>query len=274
MNYIHFTGYDAQHSGDFVFEVTEGYNCYLLVITHTPSRFYIDAEITEYPAHSAILYPPHTPIWYAASTDFYSDDWVRFSSDETFVKNFPLTAHPFSISDPDYCHNLIQLLTWETSQRTGTSRVYRHAKTEDTIDHIDENMIISQLLRILFLKMRDEVMHHAASAYDHKLLMLRRQISNNPQLSWTVYEMAEQLHISQGHLQLLYKQQFGVSCIEDVIDFRLRKAKDLLVYTEQSIADISEQCGYKNVEHFCRQFHKNTGTTPGNFRKSLRWRHK
>lgn len=269
MNYIHFTGYNAQHPSDFVFEVAEGYDCYLLVVTHTPARFCIDGETTEYPAHSAILYPPHTPIWYAASTDFYGDDWVRFSSDETFVKSFPLIARPFPVSDLDYCHNLIQLLTWETSQRTGTSRLRQHADMEAAADHIDENMVISQLLRILFLKLRDEVLHNAASAHDHNLLMLRRQISNNPQLPWTIHEMAKQLHISQGHLQLLYKQQFGISCIDDVIDFRLRKAKDLLAYTEQSIAEISEQCGYKNIEHFCRQFHKNTGISPGKFRKSL-----
>lgn len=100
--------------------------------------------------------------------------------------------------------------------------------------------------------------------------MLRRQISNTPELPWTIHKMAEQLHISPGHLQLLYKQQFGISCMDDVIDFRLRKAKDLLAYTEQSIAEIAEQCGYKNIEHFCRQFRKNTDTTPGRFRKDLR----
>lgn len=102
MNYIHFTGYDAQHPDDFIFEVTEGYNCYLLLLTHTPARFCIDGMTEEYPAHCAMLYPPHTPIWYSASTDCYSDDWVRFSSDETFVQNFPQTNRPFLISDPDY----------------------------------------------------------------------------------------------------------------------------------------------------------------------------
>lgn len=37
MNYIYFTGYDAEHAGDFVFDITEGYNCHLLLITHTPA---------------------------------------------------------------------------------------------------------------------------------------------------------------------------------------------------------------------------------------------
>jgi len=255
-----------------VFDVSEGYDCYLLLITHTPARFCIDGVTEEYPAHCAMLYTPHMPIWYSASKDCYSDDWVRFSSDEAFVKSFPQTNRPFPIADPEYCHNLIQLLTWETSLWTGTSRSFHHAGAEDCIAQSDknDNPVIAQLLRILFLKLRNDALHHNASSHDHALLMLRRQISNTPQHPWTIRKMAEQLHISPGHLQLLYKRQFGVSCMDDVIEFRLRKAKDLLAYTEQSIAEIAEQCGYKNIEHFCRQFHKNTGSTPGKFRKGIR----
>lgn len=272
MNYIYFTGYDARHSGNFVFDVSEGYDCYLLLITHTPACFRINGVTEEYPAHCAMLYTPRTPIWYSAGKDSYSDDWVRFSSDETFVKNFPQPDRPFPVSDPEYCHNLIQLLTWETSLRTGTSRSIRHARADDRADLSGENdnPVTAQLLHILFLKLRSDALHHNASPHGHALLMLRRQISNTPQSPWTVRKMAEQLHVSPGHLQLLYKQQFGVSCMDDVIDFRLRKAKDLLAYTEQSIARIAEQCGYKNTEHFCRQFRKNIGSTPGKFRKGLR----
>lgn len=149
--------------------------------------------------------------------------------------------------------------------------MYHYAKAEDAAAQTDanDNPTISYLLRILFLKLRDDVLHHAASSHDHELLMLRRQISNNPQFPWSVREMARQLHLSMGHLQTLYKQQFDISCMDDVIDLRLRKAKDLLAYTEHSISEISEQCGYKNIEHFCRQFHKNIGITPGKYRKSL-----
>lgn len=98
--------------------------------------------------------------------------------------------------------------------------------------------------------------------------MLRRQIMNNPQFTWTVAKMAEQLHVSPGHLQLLYKQQFGLSCMDDVIACRIRKAKDLLLYTDHGISEIAEQCGYLYIEHFCCQFRKNTGMTPSQFRNT------
>lgn len=259
MNHIYFAGYDVWHPDDFIFNVAEGYeDCYLLLITHTPAQFWVDGQIEEAPAHSAILYPPHHKIWYGACGECYGNDWIRFASDEPAAENFPLAAHPFPVSDPDYCHNLFQLLVWEAGQ------------SGEKEENEQSSQIISPLLHILFLKLRSDVLHRAASPHDHELLGLRREIANSPQLSWTVAEMAKQLHMSMGHLQLLYKQKFEISCIDDVISFRIQKAKDLLAFSDASMAEIAEQCGYHNTEHFCRQFRKVTGLSPGRFRQQGR----
>lgn len=85
----------------------------------------------------------------------------------------------------------------------------------------------------------------------------------HPQFAWNVPEMADSLHVSAGHLQFLYKQKFGISCMDDVIDARLRKAKDLLLYTDQNISEIAGQCGYKNVEHLLSVAFKISATFPG-----------
>ena len=97
MNQIYFTGYDAVHPDDFIFDVSEGYDCYLLLITSTPAGFWIDGQIEEYPSHHAILYPPHHKIWYGASGEPYGNDWLRFASDESYVRLFPLMARPFPV---------------------------------------------------------------------------------------------------------------------------------------------------------------------------------
>ena len=39
MNQIYFTGYDAVHPDDFIFDVSEGYDCYLLMNPSTPAGF-------------------------------------------------------------------------------------------------------------------------------------------------------------------------------------------------------------------------------------------
>lgn len=275
MNQIHYIGYDGYHPEDFRYEIPEGFPCYLLVITTTPAMFRIRGTENEYPAHTAILYPPGQDICYGSCAEIYGNHWIRFTTDESFVLHFPMQGSPFAVSDPDYCQKLFQLLTWETSLLINTSRQHQSTGliTKESGDdafsssHERSHLTISQLLRILFGKLHDDVTHIFSGSHDHELLTIRREIAANPQLSWNVTDMAKQMHISAGYLQLLYKKQFNISCMEDVIYFRLCKARDLLSYTGLGIAEIAEQCGYRNTEHFCRQFHKHMNMTPSQFRR-------
>ena len=90
---------------------------------------------------------------------------------------------------------------------------------------------------------------------------------SQPERNWNVSEMASQLHISTGYLHLLYRQQFGVSCIVDVIESRGRRAREYLSHTQMRVQEIAALCGYNSAEHFCRQFRRQFGMSPGQFRK-------
>ena len=249
MNTIHFMGYSAEHPEDFGYDfpLEDGY---LLLLTSTPAEFLVDEHLQEYPANSAILYAPGQKVYYKACGQIYRNDWIRFSSTEAFVTRFPVTGRPFPVSDPEYCHNLFKLLTWESSF---SSR--------------DSELIISNLLQSLFLKLHQDSSNRQTMPHATELTLLRKRILNNPQLDWNVDQMAKELHISTGHLQLLYKKAFGVTCMDDVISGRIQMAKERLIYTSNTILEISEACGYHNVEHFCRQFRKYAGCSPGSFRK-------
>lgn len=251
MNQIHFMGYDGTHAEDFIFDISKGYDCYLLLLTHTPAYFWVDGELKQYPAGHAILYPPEHKIYYTACHTPYTNDWIRFSSDEAFVLQFPVTGVPFQVSDMEYCHNLFQLLTWESAFISGNSE-----------------LIITELLRVLFMKLYKDASHNVRHPHEQSLMSLRKNIHNRPQLPWSLQQMADDLHLSTGHLQLLYKKMFGTSCMDDVISARIRIAKDQLIYTSYSISKVAERCGYNNTEHFCRQFRQVTGISPGQYRKT------
>ena len=96
---------------------------------------------------------------------------------------------------------------------------------------------------------------------------LRRRIMSQPRENWNVSDMAAQLHISAGYLHLLYKRQFGVTCMDDVIASRIRLAKDYLVHTQLRVQEIASMCGYSSAEHFSRQFHRLCGMSPGQYRR-------
>lgn len=80
--------------------------------------------------------------------------------------------------------------------------------------------------------------------------------------------MAKSLNISCGYLHYIYKHFFNTTCIADVIESRIQSACELLSSTNKTIEEISLQCGYKNVEHFIRQFKKSQNITPAKYRKA------
>ncbi|MDO4867255.1 MAG: hypothetical protein Q4C10_11940 [Clostridia bacterium] len=190
MDSIRMIGYDAVHPSDFVYDVPEGHGYYLLILTHTPLRFR-DGEIERiYPAHHAALFSPDCRIHYGACEETYGNDWIIFSSDEPYVTQFPMQNRPFPVPDADYCHNLFQLLTWEHVQS-------------------GHEAVTSQLMALLFQKLRAGISQPEDADYRLELTALRRRIMSQPLRNWNVSDMAAQLHISAGYLHLLYKQQFG-----------------------------------------------------------------
>ena len=96
---------------------------------------------------------------------------------------------------------------------------------------------------------------------------MRRRTLLHPEYDWNVDFMTRRINLGRTRFQTLYKETFGISPIDDVINARVRLAKDRLKYTSRSISEIAEMCGYKSTEHFIRQFSKITGMTPGNFRR-------
>ncbi|MCD7882397.1 MAG: AraC family transcriptional regulator [Lachnospiraceae bacterium] len=251
MNKVFAAGYSSIHPSNFVYDAPPARH--LLVMTHTPAIFRCGDSLVPFPEDTAILYEPGESIYYCANGDSYSDDWLYFSTDEKMILEFPCRNRPFPISEPEYCFNVQQLITWE------------YYSDKDRSDDI-----LSDLVQILFSRLYDDTLAmREATPFSHALYSLRKSIQTEPWLGWTVKGMAERLNISPSYLQSLYKQQFGISCIEDVINNRIKRARRLLEHTQKSSTEIANECGYRSAEHFSRQFRKITGMTPLEYRRKM-----
>lgn len=277
MNEIHFIGYDSMHDSNFYYESMPQSDCFLLLLIHTPAYIEISGKTELYPANTAVLYAPENRIHYSAAGETYSDSWIRFSTDEAYAVSFPMIGQPFSVVEPEYINHLIRLITWETSSYVNSPRYYQHSgidffssfdKSEGALS--TRKSVIDDLMRILFMKLNESVLNKSTSLHETELMKLRIKIANNPQLSWNIADLSKELNLSQGHFQALYKEQFNISCMDDIINLRLKKAEDHLLFSTESIAEIAEHCGYNSHEHFSRQFKSHYNMTPGEFRKKSR----
>ncbi len=83
----------------------------------------------------------------------------------------------------------------------------------------------------------------------------------------TVLELARLFHFSPDYLTRQIKRAIGITPSVLIIQLRMNKAKNLLVYTNNSIQQISLAVGYQDIEVFSRMFKKQNGISPTKYRQ-------
>lgn len=100
-----------------------------------------------------------------------------------------------------------------------------------------------------------------------KICKLRSSLMKYPDHQWKVSEIADEMFISKSYLQKIYKQYFNRSIIEELIYFRMEKAKKLLTETDMTVTDIARDCGYSTYNYFVRQFKTSEEMSPSEYRE-------
>ncbi|KRE57471.1 AraC family transcriptional regulator [Paenibacillus sp. Soil750] len=109
----------------------------------------------------------------------------------------------------------------------------------------------------------------------------REVLSPTPSLNWitsyfsnhlsdplSVQDMADRANLSVSRFSFLFKQRYGTSPHQYLLQMRIHHAKELLINTELSLESISEYCGFADLHHFSKIFKQRTGASPGEHRKS------
>lgn len=90
------------------------------------------------------------------------------------------------------------------------------------------------------------------------------------QADFSVQEVAKQIGISKNYFVSLYKEKTGQGFWDYVTGLRMQKAKSCLQFTEDTLASIAEQTGYRNEFYFSKKFKEQEGISPKMFREKKR----
>ncbi|NUP49346.1 MAG: AraC family transcriptional regulator [Catenulispora sp.] len=94
-----------------------------------------------------------------------------------------------------------------------------------------------------------------------------RLIAAPRQGSRTLTSYAREIGVSPGHLHELVREQTGLTPGRLTRGHRVLEAKRLLAGTDLTVRQVSEQTGFADPSYFCRFFRRETGLTPGEFRR-------
>ena len=81
-------------------------------------------------------------------------------------------------------------------------------------------------------------------------------------------DLCELVNVNRTSLNRQFKQQFNCTCMEYLINYRLKIAQELLSNTNMKISEIAESCGFKYDSYFIRQFSEKLGISPAAYRKN------
>ncbi len=84
----------------------------------------------------------------------------------------------------------------------------------------------------------------------------------------TLEETAQKLNITPEYLSTQFRQEVGETFSTYLRNFRIAKAKELLLGTELKLQQIAQQVGYTDAKYFSQVFKKTTGMLPGEYRQN------
>jgi YesN/AraC family two-component response regulator len=93
-------------------------------------------------------------------------------------------------------------------------------------------------------------------------------INDHLQNELTLKEVAEYVHLNPSYFSVLFKEHATLTFSEYITRGRIQHAKELLISTNLSITDISEEVGYKTAKYFIKIFKELEGMTPSSYRKN------
>lgn len=92
-------------------------------------------------------------------------------------------------------------------------------------------------------------------------------LDESPKMNYSHY-LSEKLGYGYNYLSNSFSEQKGITIQQFIIKHKIERVKELLLYDELSLTEISYRLHYSSVAHLSNQFKKVTGFTPSTYKQT------
>lgn len=195
----------------------------------------------------------------------------RHTFQEIFLNNLPVDQVFANFFKEDfYARHISNFIIFHTYG----DQMIRDIILKMYLETINRKKYYVPIVHSLLLQMMSYLLRHyeqsaitsnAGSKANNFDLKLLRYI-NDHYAKVTLEYLAEQYHYSPQYISKRIKNATGLSFNKYLTARKMLVAADLLKFTTETIADISEKLGYLNPETFIRAFKRQYKVTPNNYR--------
>jgi len=176
-----------------------------------------------------------------------------------------------------FSYEVNEALHLSTKEEALIFQVMDHIKTEYTqnIDQHSQLLILSNLELLLNYCMRfydrqfytrTNLHSDLVSAFEAKLKQYFSSGAIVENGLPTATYFGREMHMSTNYLSDLLKKESGKGIKEHIDGYIVRKAKNILLNSSQSVSEIAFSLGFDYPQSFTRMFKKKTGLSPNEFR--------
>lgn len=244
----------------------------ITLVTQGTGEFWIDAD--RYPLHAnTVLFtcPGQARRWIAESLEgiclFFPDEFLtQHFNDPLFLHRlrfFHEAAGPFELKVSDernaYLLDRLGAMRREISQLRFDS---------------------PHLLRAIAYEILVKLNRWYAAEYDQRLdnsevsvvATFRQLVEEHFAQSRQVQQYGDMLSLTPGHLNHLCQQHIGRTAGEIIRGRVVVEAKRLLLYSDDTVANIAARLGFDDTSYFGRFFRREVGQSPAAYRRAARRR--
>jgi AraC-like DNA-binding protein len=155
---------------------------------------------------------------------------------------------------------------------------FRHTCQEETdmdmiavTDDLTSQLYIkSSLLSILAVLSEHHLFTPTEKNYDKRVEDIKTiltYIKDNYKEKIYISDLAEQVSLNEQYFCRFFKKAIGRTPMEYVNEYRIKQTRRLLEETDLPVTEVCLECGYNNMGNFLREFRRQTGATPLQYRK-------
>ncbi|MGB0784253.1 MAG: AraC family transcriptional regulator [Marinomonas sp.] len=156
-------------------------------------------------------------------------------------------------------HNFVEL-----SPQTQAYLPFLSSLAASKSDHITTRQALNLLEHLLPIPQSNIV------KADTRLAKAKHRLDHHFQHSWSLDELANDVHLSSSQLTVLFKRHLGMTPKQYLLQRRLTEAKMWLDSSNKSLEDIAHKVGISDASALVRLFTKHYNITPGRYRSEAR----
>jgi AraC-like DNA-binding protein len=134
---------------------------------------------------------------------------------------------------------------------------------EDLTDH--QMDILRKRLLDFSLEMIDDKKAIIIEKIKNVIVEMVHYADEMPKINYSDY-LSDKLQYDYNHMAGLFSEVTGTTIEHFIIAHKIEKVKELLLYDELNLTEISYKLNYSSVSHLSNQFKKVTGLTPTYFK--------